>query len=178
MKAICTKNTYNLSKVEFYLDNVLKSTQNISANGTYQYDMTWATPTNTNFTLKAVVYDSKSGTPMSASKSITVKFVGKSYYGTVSADVGEPTEAIIKALQNNVLKDTKNLTYSGITMDYGKVVYAYPASFNALTYIKDEKNNFSYFESFTKTSLTIDSIPYFCYKVAYFSDSATLICRI
>jgi hypothetical protein len=165
MKATCTKNTYNLSKVEFYLDNVLKYTQNISASGTYQYDMTWATPTNTDFTLKAVVYDSKSGTPMSASKSITVKFVGKSYYGTVSADVGEPTEAIIKALQNNVLKDTKNLTYSGITMDYGKVVYAYPASFNALTYIKDEKNNFSYFESFTKTSLTIDSIPYFCYTL-------------
>ena len=50
-------------------------------------------------------------------------------------------------------------------MDYGKVVYAYPASFNALTYIKDEKNNFSYFESFTKTSLTIDSIPYFCYTL-------------
>ena len=165
MKATCTKNTYNLSKVEFYLDNVLKSTQNISANGTYQYDMTWATPTNTNFTLKAVVYDSKSGTPMSTSKSITVKFVGKSYYGTVSADVGEPTEAIIKSLQNNILKDTKNLTYSGITMDYGKVVYAYPSSFNALTYIKDEKNNFSYFESFTKTSLTIDSIPYFCYTL-------------
>ena len=165
MKATCTKNTYNLSKVEFYLDNVLKSTQNISANGTYQYDMTWATPTNTDFTLKAVVYDSKSGTPMSTSKSITVKFVGKSYYGTVSADVGEPTEAIIKSLQNNILKDTKNLTYNGITMDYGKVVYAYPASFNALTYIKDEKNNFSYFESFTKTSLTIDSIPYFCYTL-------------
>ena len=36
---------------------------------------------------------------------------------------------------------------------------------NALTYIKDEKNNFSYFESFTKTSLTIDSIPYFCYTL-------------
>lgn len=165
MKATCTKNTYNLSKVEFYLDNVLKHTQNISTNGTYQYDMTWATPTNTDFTLKAVVYDSKSGTPMSASKSITVKFVGKSYYGTVSADVGEPSEAIIKALQNNVLKDTKSLKYSGITMDYGKVVYAYPSSFNALTYIKDEKNNFSYFESFTKTSLTIDSIPYFCYTL-------------
>ena len=164
MKAICTKNTYNLSKVEFYLDNVLKSTQNISANGTYQYDMTWATPTNTDFTLKAVVYDSKSGTPMSASKSITVKFVGKSYYGTVSADVGEPTEAIIKALQNNVLKDTKNLTYSGITMDYGKVVYAYPKSFNELSIIKDEKNNFTYYPgNFTKLNITVNSIPYLVY---------------
>lgn len=164
MKATCTKNTYNLSKVEFYLDNVLKSTQNISANGTYQYDMTWAIPTNTNFTLKAVVYDSKSGTPMSASKSITVKFVGKSYYGYVADTVGEPTEAIIKALQNNILKDTKNLTYSGITMDYGKVVYAYPKSFGDLQSIKDIPNNIQYFpDSFTKITLNIDSTLYNVY---------------
>ena len=164
MKATCTKNTYNLSKVEFYLDNVLKYTQNISASGTYQYDMTWAIPTNTDFTLKAVVYDSKSGTPMSTNKSITVKFVGKSYYGTVSADVGEPTEAIIKSLQNNVLKDTKNLTYSGITMDYGKVVYAYPSSFGNLSSIKDIPNNIQYWpNSFTKIVVNVDSIPYNVY---------------
>lgn len=164
MKATCTKNTYNLSKVEFYLDNVLKYTQNISTSGTYQYDMTWATPTNTDFTLKSIVYDSKSGTPMSTSKSITVKFVGKSYYGYVADTVGEPTEAIIKALQNNVLKDTKSLKYSGITMDYGKVVYAYPKSFGELSIIKDEKNNFTYYPgNFTKLNISIDSIPYLVY---------------
>lgn len=164
MKATCTKNTYNLSKVEFYLNNVLKHTQTISTNGTYTYDMIWDIPTNTDFTLKAIVYDSKSGTPMSASKSITVKFVGKSYYGTINADVGEPTEAIIKALQNNVLKDTKNLTYNGITMDYGKVVYAYPASFGNLSSIKDIPNNLQYWpNSFTKITVNVDQIPYNVY---------------
>ena len=164
LKATCTKNTYDLSKVEFYLDNVLKNTQNITSSGTYTYDLNFDTPTNTDFTVKAIVYDKKSGTPMSASKSITVKFVGKSYYGTVSADVGEPSEAIIKALQNNVLKDTKNLTYSGITMDYGKVVYAYPASFGNLSSIKDIPNNIQYFpDSFTKITLNIDSILYNVY---------------
>ena len=163
MKATCTKNTYNLSKVEFYLDNVLKYTQNISTSGTYQYDMTWTIPTNTDFTLKAIVYDNRSGTPMSTTKTITVKFVGKSYYGTVNADVGEPTESIIKALQNNVLKDTKNLTYSGITMDYGKVVYAYPSSFGNLSSIKDLVNNINYTNSFTKTTVTVDGISYNCY---------------
>lgn len=165
MSAVVGKKTYNLSKVEFYLNNSLVNTQNISASGTYTYNVSFSPATNSDFTLKAIVYDSRSGTPMSTTKSTTVKFVGKSYYGTVSADVGEPTENIIKALQNNVLKDTKNLTYSGITMDYGKVVYAYPASYNALTYIKDEINNFSYFESFTKTSVTVNSIPYFCYTL-------------
>ena len=176
MKATCTKNTYNLSKVEFYLDNVLKYTQNISASGTYQYDMTWATPTNTDFTLKAVVYDSKSGTPISASKSITVKFVGKSYYGYVADDVGIPTENQVKALQNNVLKDTKNLKYSNITFNYNKVVYAYPSSFGNLSSIKDEIGNFDYTSSFSKQNLIIDSIPYTLYiqNDASASDSVEL----
>ena len=164
VKATCTKNTYNLSKVEFYLDNVLKHTQNISTNGTYTYDMTWATPTNTDFTIKSIVYDSKTGTPMTTTKSITVKFVGKSYYGTIADSAGEPTEAIVKALQNNVLKDTKNLTYSDITMDYGRVVYAYPASFGNLSSIKDIPNNLQYWpDSFTKITLNIDSISYNVY---------------
>ena len=176
MKATCTKNTYNLSKVEFYLDNVLKYTQNISTNGTYQYDMIWTTPTNTDFTLKAVVYDSKSGTPMNTSKSITVKFVGKSYYGYVADNVGIPTESQIKALQNNILKDTKNLKYSNITFDYNKVVYAYPSSFGNLSDIKDELNNISYKDSFSKQNLTIDSIPYTVYiqNDASASDSVEL----
>lgn len=164
MNATCTKNTYNLSKVEFYLDNVLKHTQSISASDTYSYNMEWATPTNSDFTLKAVVYDSRTGTPMSTTKSKTVKFVGKSYYGTIADSAGEPTEAIVKALQNNVLKDTKNLTYSGITMDYGRVVYAYPASFGNLSSIKDIPNNIQYWpDSFTKITLTIDSISYNVY---------------
>ena len=109
------------------------------------------------------MYDSKSGTPMSTSKSISVKFVGKSYYGTVNADVGEPTEAVVKALQNNVLKDTKGLKYEHITMDYGKVVYAYPASFGDLTSIKDVKNNLNYFESFSKITVSVDGLLYNCY---------------
>lgn len=164
MKAQVSKNTYNLSKIDFYVDGVKKHTENISANGTYSYNVTFSPPTNSNFTLKATVYDSKSGTPMSTSKSITVKFVGKSYYGTVNADVGEPTEAVIKALQNNILKDTKNLTFNNINMEYGKVVYAYPASFGDLQSIKDIPNNIQYFpNSFTRTSVTVDGIVYYVY---------------
>ena len=163
MNAQVSKNTYNLSKIDFYVDGVKKHTENISANGTYSYNVTFSPPTNSNFTLKATVYDSKSGTPMSTSKSISVKFVGKSYYGTVNADVGEPTEAVVKALQNNVLKDTKGLKYEHITMDYGKVVYAYPASFGDLTSIKDVKNNLNYFESFSKITVSVDGLLYNCY---------------
>ena len=163
MKAAVTKNTYNLSKVEFYLGNTLKHTENISAAGTYQFNMTWDIPTNQDFTLKAIAYDSRTGTPMSTTKDISVKFVGKSYYGTVDASVGTITEAIIKSLQNNTLKDVKGLTYSGITMDYGKVVYAYPADFGDLSSIKDVPNNINYTNSFTKTVVSVDGISYNCY---------------
>jgi len=164
LKANVTKNTYDLDKVDFYLGNTLKKTQSITTAGLYTYDLSFATPTNTDFTVKAIAYDKKTGTPMTTTKSITVKFVGKSYYGTVAADVSEPTEAIIKSLQNNILKDTKNLTYSNINMDYGKVVYAYPASFGNLASIKDLINNFSYWpDSFTKKTLVVDSINYNVY---------------
>lgn len=164
MRAVVTKNTYPLSKVEFWLDNTMKQSTSITAAGTYEYDVSFSPATNSNFTVKAVVYDTKTGTPMSTTKSISVKFVGKSYYGTVGADVGEPTEAIIKSLQNRILKDTKNLTYSGITMSYGKVVYAYPAELGNLSSIKDIPNNIQYWpNSFTKVTVNVDSIPYNVY---------------
>lgn len=164
MSATVAKKTYNLAKIEFYVDNVLKNSQPISTNGTYTYNASWAPATNENFTLKAVVYDSRTGTPMSNSKTVTVKFVAKSYYGIVGADVGEPTESQIKSLQNNVLKDTKNLVYDGITTAYGKVVYAYPASFGNLSSIKDVPNNVQYWPgSFTKLTKTVDGISYNVY---------------
>lgn len=163
LTAVVTKNTYNLSKVDFYLGNVLKHSQEISAAGTYQYTITFDEPTNDDFSVKAIVYDNRSGTPMSNTKSINVKFTGRSYYGTVSSTTGEPSASIIKALENNVLKDTKNLTYANITMTYGKIVYAYPAVYGDLTYIMDEQNNLSYLNSFVKSVLTIDGISYNCY---------------
>lgn len=164
MKAVVTKNTYPLSKVDFYLGTTLKHTENITAPGTYQFNVTWTIPTNSDFTLKAVVADTRAGSPMTTSKEVSVKFVAKSYYGTVDATVGEPDEAIIKSLQNNVLKDTKSLTYSGITMDYGKVVYAYPASFGNLSSIKDVPNNIQYWPgSFTKLTKQVDGISYNVY---------------
>lgn len=163
MNAVIAKKTYNLSKVEFYVGGVLKNTQNISSDGTYAYIATFSPPTNANFTLKAVAYDSRTGTPMSTTKSLNIKFVGKSYFGTVDDSVGTPTDSIIKALQNKTLKDVKKLIYKNITMDYGKVVYAYPVSFGALTKISDEKNNINYTNSFDRTTVMVDGISYYCY---------------
>lgn len=176
MNAVVGKKTYNLSKIEYYVNNVLKHTQNITTGGTYTYNVSFSPATNSDFTLKAIVYDSRAGTPMSTTKSTNVKFVGKSYYGFVADNIGIPTESQVKALQNNVLKDTKNLKYSNITFDYNKVVYAYPSSFGNLTSIKDEIGNFDYTSSFSKQNLTIDSIAYTLYiqNDASASDSVEL----
>ena len=48
-------------------------------------------------------------------------------------------------------------------MDYGNVVYAYPAIFQNLSSIKDLVNNINYTSSFTKTTVTVDGISYNCY---------------
>ena len=161
MNATITKGTSEVSKVEFFVDDVLKKTvdTNVASGGLFEYVYRPDTPINANTVLKVVATDAKDGV---ATSTKTIKFVGKSYYGIVDASIGAPTEAIVKTL-NGVLKDTKAYVYEGITSDWGKVCYAYPSSFGELTSIKDVVNNFNYTTSFTKTILTVDGIEYVCY---------------
>ena len=161
MDATVTKKTSEIAKVEFLVnDNVVHTiTTGVANGGLFEYTYTPDDSIIYDTTFKVVVTDAKNGVAK-ASKSI--KFVGRTYYGIVDADTGAPTEAVIKTL-NGVLKDTKNYVYSGITMDWGKVCYAYPASFGNLTSIKDTINNLNYTTEFTKTTLTVDGVEYICY---------------
>ena len=161
MNTTATKKTSEIAKIEFMVDgNVVNTiTTSVADGGLFQYEHQFATPTNADFVLKTVATDTK-GESASATK--TIKFVAKSYYGIVDANTGAPTEAVIKTL-NGVLKDTKNYVYDGITTDWGKVCYAYPASFGNLSSIKDMVNNLNYTTEFTKTTLTVDGIEYVCY---------------
>ena len=161
MFATVTKKTSTITKIEFLIDGVVIETvtANVADGGLFEYVYEPTTPINADTSLKVVVTDEKNGVG-NATKNI--KFVAKSYYGIVDAAIGEPTEAIIKTL-NGVLKDTKNYVYDGITTDWGKVCYAYPASFGNLTSIKDMVNNLNYTTEFTKTTATVDGIEYVCY---------------
>jgi hypothetical protein len=161
MFATVTKKTSVITKVEFLIDGVVVETvtANVADGGLFEYVYEPTTPINADTALKVVVTDEKNGVS-NASKAI--KFVGKSYYGIVDAAIGEPTEAIIKTM-NGVLKDTKNYVYNGITTDWGKVCYAYPASFGNLSSIKDMVNNLNYTTEFTKTTATVNGIEYVCY---------------
>jgi ribosomal protein L30E len=159
MIANVTQKTYPPTKVTYSINNVVVNEKNITAGGSYGYSHNFASPVNTEQIIKVTVTDGK----MSSSATKTIKFVGKSYYGICDSDIGTPTEAQIKALANNELKDVKALTYSGITTDFGKVCYAYPKDFGALTSIKDPVNNYNYTDSFSRSTVVIDGIDYFVY---------------
>ena len=170
MYATVTKKTSDVAQVEFFVNGTSKNvvTNNVSSGGLFEYIFEPATPINADATFKVTATDTKNE---SASATKTIKFVAKSYYGIVDANTGAPTEAVVKTL-NGVLKDTKNYVYEGITTDWGKVCYAYPASFGNLTSIKDTVNNINYTNSFTKTMVTVDGIEYVVYTQTTASAAA------
>lgn len=161
INAIVTKKTNDIKKIEYFVNNSLVKTNEtgVTAGGTFTY--IYNTTINDDVTIKIVVTDSE-GMTATASKKIT--FIGQSYYGLVDAGTGEPSEAIIKAL-NKKLKDTKKYVYSGITTDWAKICYAYPAELGKLTSIMDKVNNFNYTTSFQLNTKIIDGISYYVYTL-------------
>lgn len=162
LKAAVTKKSKPVTKVSFYVGDTLLNevTTGVADGGNFQYQYNPTTPIRSNVTFKASTTDGTQAT----SSSITIKFVGKSYYGICDADVSDPNETIIKS-GSNTLKDTKTFIYNGITTNWGKVFYAYPKSFGALTSIKDEINNINYWESFQRSEVSVDGIDYYCYTL-------------
>ena len=138
-------------------------TSGVANGGTFTY--TYSCNITNNTTLKVEVSDSTS--TVSATKSIT--FTNKSYYGFV-ANGTTVNETVIKALQNNVLKTSKALTYTGINCTDSKIVYAYPQNQGLLSSILDG-SGFDYIGSYDCTNITIDGVNYNVYVMI---DSTTL----
>jgi len=158
INATVTKQTYDVAKIEYYInDTLVKSNTNCANGGSYPYIHN--TAIDETVVIKVVATD-KEGMSNTATK--TINFVGRSYYGYIEPDV-EITESVIKTLQHNTLQNTKTLTYSGITCAYHKVVYCYDKAFGELSTIVDPINNFSYNNSFEKKTITVDGIEKLCY---------------
>lgn len=154
-----TKGTKALTAESFSFDGTtIYTPKNVVESLTYKYTSEITGTNGKTHTFKFTVSDGTS--TVEATKTIT--FIGKTYYGIVDATVGEPTADQVQTLKNT-LKTSKGYSYSGITTDYGKVVYAYPSSLGALSSIKDTINNYDYTKSFTRTVITIDNIEYYCY---------------
>ena len=158
--ASATKGTNDIVSITFFVDGVEQKeiTSGVAEGGSFNYQHNFTTPQKSTFTIKVTVTDGKQATTVTK----TITFIGKSYFGTVGEDVEIPTEFEIKNLQNNVLKNTRKLTYSGIQVDYGKVLYAYPKSLGALTKITDADGR-DYTASYTSGEVTVDGIEYLYY---------------
>ena len=160
INATVTKQTYDVAKIEYFINDVkVKENTSCASGGLFPYIHN--TEINDTVVIKVVVTDTE-GLKTNVTKKI--EFVGRSYYGYIEPEV-EITESVIKTLQNNVLQNTKALTYSGITCAYHKVVYCYDKAFGELSTIVDPINNFSYNNSFEKKTITVDGIEKLCYTL-------------
>ena len=152
-----TKKSNDIQLIKIYDGSTLLTTitSGVASGGTFTY--TYSCNIRSNTTLKVEVSDGTS--TVSATKNIT--FANKSYYGFV-ADGTTVNETVIKALQNNVLKTSKALNYTGINCTDSKIVYAYPQNQGLLSSILDG-SGFDYIDSYDCTNITVDGVNYNVY---------------
>ena len=152
-----TKKSDIIQSIKVYDGSTLLTTitSGVASGGTFTY--TYSCNITSNTTLKVEVSDGTS--TVSATKNIT--FANKSYYGFV-ADGTTVNETVIKALQNNILKTSKVLNYTGINCTDSKIVYAYPQNQGLLSSILDG-SGFDYIDSYDCTNTTIDGVNYNVY---------------
>lgn len=152
-----TKKSDIIQSIKVYDGSTLLTTitSGVTNGGTFTY--TYSCNIRSNTTLKVEVSDGTS--TVSATKNIT--FANKSYYGFV-ADGTTINETVIKALQNNILKTSKALNYTGINCTDSKIVYAYPQNQGLLSSILDG-SGFDYIDSYDCTNTTVDGVNYNVY---------------
>lgn len=152
-----TKKSNDIQSIKVYDGSTLLTTitNSVASGGTFTY--TYSCNITSNTTLKVEVSDGTS--TVSATKNIT--FANKSYYGFV-ANGTTVNETVIKALQNNVLKTSKTLNYTGINCTDSKIVYAYPQNQGLLSSILDG-SGFDYIDSYDCTNVTVDGVNYNVY---------------
>ena len=152
-----TKKSDIIQSIKVYNGSTLLTTitSGVANGGTFTY--TYSCNITSNTTLKVEVSDGTS--TVSATKNIT--FANKSYYGFV-ADGTIINETVIKALQNNVLKTSKALKYTGINCTNSKIVYAYPQNQGLLSSILDG-SGFDYIDSYDCTNTIVDGVNYNVY---------------
>lgn len=164
MKVVVTKKSNDITEIAFKADSTVINTLTSGVNngGTFSYTYTPSTPISNTVTLGVDVKDGK----QTVTKSIKITFCYPTYYGTVADSVASMSASDIQGLDKRVAVNNKAMTWSGISMDYGKLCYAYPKSFGALTSIKDA-NNVDYINSYTRTEVTLtengNSVVYYCY---------------
>lgn len=164
--------TVPIQSVNFYDGSILLETKPyVSGQNSYSYNYTGTIENDK--TLKVeLVY----GSGQKLSSSGNFQFVYASYYGVTDKASVSTADANLFAqtFQKNV-KTGKGLTWKNINLNDQRFCYLYPASFGALSSIKDG-NGFEQISSYTKTEVMLTSpidgttVKYYCYLL---TDSAT-----
>ena len=153
------RNSLETTAIVLYKNNEIVHSDEIPNVQHPIFDMDYVETITTDTTFRARANDS--WRPAVYSNEIKFTFVDGSYFGQVADTVTNPTADDITAL-TKLKNTTKGYTANNISMTYGKLLYAYPASYGDLTSIKDA-NNFEYITSYTKSTVTIDGVSYNCY---------------
>lgn len=151
--AIVTKNTYDISKVE-WLDGIVATESNVPVTGgTFTKNKTGVSDT-IKITCKAT--DSNNTVGSSFKK---VVFVDPVYMSLVdpSIDTTNITASDLTGNGTKILKDNNGFDCT-VTANLEKVVFSYPKSWGKLKSILDSSNNFELLSAYEQTEVDITTI--------------------
>lgn len=143
--------TVPINKVDFYVGSTIVDTQNFVA-GQSLYQFIYKTPITSNTTVKAVLTYNTNKT-VQGSGSFTFVYASYSGLTTVANIDNTIATGFLTSFVKNI-KNTKGFTWNNINANDEKFCYMYPASFDALTSIKDG-NNFEQLGSYTRYQVDV-----------------------
>lgn len=164
--------TVPINEVRFYVNNALVDSQAF-VDGKSDYKYAYGDPISVNTSVKAeLLYQ----TNQKSSGSGNFSFVYASYYGVTALPSISDTDATSLATSfSKSIKAVKSLNWENITLADERFCYMYPASFGALSSIKDG-NGFSQIDGYIVSTVNLTSpvngniVQYFVYLL---KDSAT-----
>ena len=152
LSAVVTKGSYDIEKVEFFIDNVLVSTENTDVANGGNYTYAYGTDITTNKVFKVVVTDVEGNV---VQDSVSLNFYNPYYFGKTNKEIVDVTEVDILAMTQVVnKKDNQKHKY---TMSDERAVFVYDKTYGDLTSALDP-NNFENLSSFSKVEMTIDGV--------------------
>ena len=152
LSAVVIKGSYDIEKVEFFIDNVLVSTENTDVANGGNYTYAYGTDITTNKVFKVVVTDVEGNV---VQDSVSLNFYNPYYFGKTNKEIVDVTEVDILAMTQVVnKKDNQKHKY---TMSDERAVFVYDKSYGDLTSILDP-SSFENISSFTKIEMTIGGV--------------------
>lgn len=166
IQATITKNTYTLSKADFYDGNILiNSIVGIPANGVVNIDYS-CNNNDTNMKIKVVATDSAG---LTGNASIDIKYVRGIFYGTSTTADMYNTSDLIRGLANKELGKTSGYKFTiDIPVGTKSVIIAIPATMNLSAVNFRESMNMDVLSTFNVSTIDVEganSYPAIGYKI-------------